>query len=141
MRRYWIGVVSLNHINKGIESSFIQLCHGKESPLKRMSEDDVIIIYSPKIDLYSKDKYQCFSAIGRLVDNKITQVEMASDFHPFRRNVDFIENIKPVSIHGIKDSLEFIEDQRYYGAKFRYGHFEISKEDAMRIWKKMKPDD
>lgn len=138
MRRYWIGVVSLNHINMGVSEGFVQLCHGKETPLRKMKANDVIFIYSPTKELGIKDRYQCFTAIGRMKDNRIYSYEMSPNFIPFRRDVEFLQEINAVSIHELKDDLEFITDKTRYGAKFRFGHFEISQEDAMKILKKMK---
>ncbi|MDQ7862723.1 hypothetical protein RCO48_21920 [Peribacillus frigoritolerans] len=34
-KRYWIGVASRDHVMKGIDGGFAQLCHGKEAPLKK----------------------------------------------------------------------------------------------------------
>ena len=140
MRRYWIGVVSKNHIDRGVADGFIQLCHGKSVPLKRMSKDDVIFIYSPTIELGSKEKYQCFSAIGKMTTDKVYTYEMSSEFIPNRRDVEFLETIKAVSIHELIDDLEFITDKKKYGSKFRFGHFEISQKDAMTIWNAMRTD-
>jgi hypothetical protein len=32
--RYWIGVVSKEHVMRGVQRGFAQVCHGKEGPLK-----------------------------------------------------------------------------------------------------------
>lgn len=36
MVKFWIGVVSENHVKRGVEGEFCQVCHGKGGPLKRM---------------------------------------------------------------------------------------------------------
>lgn len=140
MRKYWIGVVSKKHIDRGVEGNFIQLCHGKEAPLKRMAQDDVIFIYSPTIELGSKEKYQCFSAIGKMKNDVIYPYETSPDFTPNRRDVEFLENIKPALIHDLIEELDFIIDKKKYGAQFRFGHFEINQKDAMTIWNAMRLD-
>ena len=33
---HWIGVVSLEHVQRGLRGGFAQMNHGKEAPLKRM---------------------------------------------------------------------------------------------------------
>lgn len=140
MRKHWIGVVSLNHIEIGRKDGFIQLCHGKCAPLKKMNVNDLIFIYSPTVELGSKKKYQCFSAIGKMLDNDVKPFMMTEEFMPFRRNVEFLANHKQLSIHDIKDELDFITDKVRYGAKFRFGHFEISKKNALTLWHAMQLD-
>lgn len=46
--RYWIIVASKNHVQKGVSSGFMQACHGKASPLRRLRLFDWVIYYSPK---------------------------------------------------------------------------------------------
>jgi hypothetical protein len=48
MMRYWIGIASLDHVRKGIESGFCQLCHGKTGPMRRLAPGDWIVYYSPR---------------------------------------------------------------------------------------------
>lgn len=137
-RSYWIGVASLNHVELGVTGSFCQVCHGKEKPLKRMNESDVIIYYSPTTELGKKDRFQSFSAIGKVIDDRVYPFAMSEDFVPYRRNVEFYTKVRPVNIHQLLNNLDFITDVKHYGEKFRYGHFEISKKDAMTIWHAMK---
>ena len=49
--KYWIAAISKEHINRGVAENFIQVCHGKQAPLKRMKKDDYIIVYSSKISI------------------------------------------------------------------------------------------
>ena len=51
MARFWIGVVSENHVKIGVKGGFCQVCHGKGAPLRRMNKGDYLLYYSPKIDL------------------------------------------------------------------------------------------
>ncbi len=36
--KYWIAAISKEHINRGVAENFIQVCHGKQAPLKRMKK-------------------------------------------------------------------------------------------------------
>ncbi|HFD6749696.1 TPA: EVE domain-containing protein [Enterococcus faecium] len=108
-RRYWIGVASLNHVQIGVNEGFSQVCHGKKKPLQRMKENDVIFYYSPTIRLGSNVRCQCFTAMGRIRDDKVYQVEMSSNFVPFRRNVEFYLDVQHASIHNLISQLDFIE--------------------------------
>ncbi len=69
--RYWIGVVSRDHVLRGVEGGFAQVCHGKERPLKRMHQGDWLIYYSPRISMGKGTPLQAFTAIGRVADERI----------------------------------------------------------------------
>jgi len=139
MTRYWIGVVSRNHVERGVDGGFAQLCHGKQAPLQRMKMGDWLIYYSPKIDLAGKQACQAFTAIGRLVDDGIYQVEITEDFCPFRREVDYLP-CSPADIRPLLDELFFTKDAPNWGWLFRRGHFEIQKADFERIASAMNVD-
>lgn len=47
LMKYWIGVVSKEHVMIGVKGNFVQVCHGKGWPLKRMQAEDFFIHYSP----------------------------------------------------------------------------------------------
>ncbi|WP_275249374.1 hypothetical protein [Vandammella animalimorsus] len=32
--KYWLGVVSREHVQRGVAGDFCQLCHGKAAPLR-----------------------------------------------------------------------------------------------------------
>ena len=51
MTRFWIGVVSKEHVLRGVEGGFCQVCHGKKAPLNRMEKGDYLLYYSPKYQL------------------------------------------------------------------------------------------
>lgn len=38
MVKFWVGVVSENHVKRGVTGGFCQVCHGKGGPLKRMKK-------------------------------------------------------------------------------------------------------
>ncbi len=137
MANYWIGIASWDHVSIGIKGGFFQLCHGKQQPLSRMKKGDWIIYYSPKETFGGKTVLQKFTAIGKVDDDDIYQYEMSPNFIPWRRNIKFLQNIIPVNIHEMIDELDFIEDKKHYGAKFRFGHFKINEHDFLRIATKM----
>jgi hypothetical protein len=41
--KYWINVISKDHVLRGIHEGITQSGHGKKTPLKRMKKDDWII--------------------------------------------------------------------------------------------------
>lgn len=135
--KYWIGVASRDHVMKGVQGGFAQLCHGKKTPLNKMSTGDWLIYYSSKSNLKVNTPYQKFTAIGRVVGSNTYQVKINDDFMPYRRNIDFID-CKEVSIHPLIPNLSFIENERYWGYPFRFGHLEICTEDFELISSQMK---
>jgi EVE domain-containing protein len=44
--RYWIGVVSRDHVQRGVAGGFCQLCHGKAAAMQRLTPGDWIVFYS-----------------------------------------------------------------------------------------------
>lgn len=126
MKKYWIVAVSKEHTLLGVEGCFMQVCHGKQAPLKRMKKDDLLLVYSSKINMEKPEKCQAFTAIGKVIDDDVYQFQMNENFKPFRRNIQFFESID-TSIMPLINDLDFILDKKYWGYPFRYGFFEITK--------------
>lgn len=134
--RYWIIVASKDHVKSGIAQGIAQACHGKVSPLRSMQKGDFVLYYSGKQTLGKPDKCQEFTAIGRVHDDEIYQVQVSADFCPSRRNVEFFEG-KDASILPLIDNLDFIQNKKSWGAPFRFGFLEIPKQDYELISSKM----
>jgi hypothetical protein len=133
---YWIGVASKDHVARGVDGGFCQLCHGKAQSLKRMGQGDWIIYYSPKKIFGSDEACQQFTAIGRVVDDQVYQFEMAPGFIPFRRDIEFLP-AQAVDIRPLINQLNFIQNKSRWGYVFRFGHIEISQEDFELISSQM----
>ncbi len=125
---YYIGVASKNHVTIGKDNGFCQFCHGKQSPVKKLKQNDWIIYYSPKITFEGKDTYQKFTSIGQIVDDAEYQVEQFSGFYPWRRKVHYHNSID-VDIKPLIPMLSFIKNKTQWGMIFRYGFFKIEKDD------------
>ena len=82
MTKFWIGVVSKEHVLRGVEGGFCQVCHGKKRPLNRMKKGDYLLYYSSKYQLNSQGKLQAFTAVGKIIDDAAYQVEMFEGFFP-----------------------------------------------------------
>lgn len=80
MTKFWIGVVSKEHVLRGVEGGFCQVCHGKKGPLNRMKKGDYLLYYSPKYQLNSQEKLQAFTAVGKIINDTAYQVEMFEGF-------------------------------------------------------------
>lgn len=134
--RYWIIVASRDHALQGAENGFAQACHGKAWPLKRLSMNDGIIYYSPKLYFNKLEPCQRFTAIGHVSGKEIYQVDMGNDFMPYRRDIAFAY-CEEVSIFPLLGKLSFIKNKTYWGAALRFGFLEIPQEDYLLIAKRM----
>jgi len=139
MTRFWIGTVSADHVAIGVKGGFGQCGHGKRAGLQRMSAGDGFIYYSPKTSLTDGEPLQAFTAIGRITDDRTYQIEMAPDFHPWRRNVAWVP-AQPAPIRPLLDHLDFTRDKPNWGIMFRRGHFEVSAADFQTIAAAMEAD-
>lgn len=108
--KYFIAVVSKDHVARGVKEGIMQVCHGKKKPLKKIKKGDFIILYSPKNSFEGKEKCQSFNAIAQAADEKIYSFQISEDFIPFRRKVNFFES-KDISILPIIENLKFINDK------------------------------
>ncbi len=131
-QRYWIGVASKDHVQKGVEGGFCQLCHGKSNPLKRLSSNDWLIYYSPRTAINGGETVQAFTAIGRVLEGEPYSFDMGHDFVPYRRNVQFIES-QDAPIRPLIDRLSFIKNKQSWGYVFRFGLLEIPESDFLQI--------
>ncbi|WP_183572811.1 EVE domain-containing protein [Mucilaginibacter sp. X5P1] len=126
--RYWVVVVSKDHIANGVKGGFMQANHGKSSSLKKLHTGDWVVVYSPK-QTYSCDKaLQAFTAIGQVKDDELYQFKMSEDFIPYRRNVTYY-NCNETPIAPLINQLDFIENKNSWGYRFRFGFFELDEKD------------
>src|SRR5262247_2551592 len=87
-RSYWIGVVSRDHVERGVAGGFTQLNHGRAGPLERMQPGDGFVYYSPRAEHPFGTPVQAFTAIGRVAAGEIFQGE--GEDRPFRRRVEYM---------------------------------------------------
>jgi hypothetical protein len=132
-------VASKNHVLCGVEEGIAQACHGKAQSLKRMKVGDGIFYYSPKIEFEKNIPCQEFTAIGLVSGEEVYTHDMGGGFVPYRRNIRYV-NAHPIKIKPLIEKLQFITDKKQWGYKFRFGAFEISKNDFRLIAKAMQAD-
>ena len=132
MTKHWIAVASAAHVRIGRAQGFMQVCHGKGGPLRRMSPGDYVAYYSPTETFGGKDRLQAFTAIGVVKPGAPYQADMGGGFRPFRRDVAWSE-ITEVPIRPLLDSLAFTRDNPNWGYKLRLGLFEIAGADMELI--------
>lgn len=126
-RRSWIAVASAEHVRIGRAGGFMQVCHGKAAPLRRLSPGDRVAYYSPTTTFGGKDKMQAFTAIGAVAPEVPYQADMGGGFRPFRRDVIWCA-AREVPILPLRHDLAFARDANW-GYQLRFGLFEISGDD------------
>ena len=108
--KFWVGVASKEHVENGVKLGICQFCHGKIGPAKRLQKGDFVIYYSSKVSMESNELYQKFTAIGEVIDDVPYQVDMGSDFKPYRRNIKYL-NACHVDIKPLIPILSFIKNK------------------------------
>ena len=106
--KYWINVVSRDHVLNGVAEGITQANHGKPWALRKMSKDDWLIFYSPKTQIENGEPLQAFTAIGQITDSEPFQATVSSSFMPWRRSVRF-EQAQETSIKPLIDSLSLLK--------------------------------
>lgn len=132
MSRNWIAVASAEHVRIGRAGGFMQVCHGKAAPLKRIRPGDRVVYYSPTEKFGGAEPLRSFTALGRVLPGEPYQADMGNNFHPHRRDVCWTE-AKAASIAPLLDRLEFSAGKRNWGYPLRFGLFEVSDHDFERI--------
>ncbi len=136
--RYWLNVVSLEHVKTGVEGGFTQACHGKKSALERMKKGDGIVHYSPKVMMGEGAACKKFTSIGRIADDRIYKFDMGGGFVPHRRDVVYEKNVTLAPIAPLLPVLSFSKDKgKNWGMVLRAGLISITEEDFKIISARM----
>jgi len=132
IKQNWIAVASAEHVRRGRAAGFMQVCHGKAAPLRRVRPHDRIAYYSPTTEFRGRDKCQAFTSFGIVCDRHPYQPVSAGDFCPYRRDVTWLET-RDAPIQPLLDALEFSAGKRNWGYQFRFGLFRVSGRDMRTI--------
>ena len=132
MSRNWVAVASAEHVRLGRSNGFMQVCHGKAAPLRRIHPGDGVVYYSPTEVFRGKDRLQSFTAIGVAIDHAPYPTDMGGGFCPFRRDIDW-RAAEEVPIKSLVGRLQFTTARSNWGFQLRFGLFEISGHDIAMI--------
>lgn len=136
LMKYWIGVVSRDHVKRGVQLGIAQIGHGKRPGLARMKAGDWLIYYSPKESLTGDAPLQAFTAIGKVADDDLWQ-EDEGDFKPWRRRMIYALSTE-APIRPLLDDLGPTAGKTNWGYAFRRGLLEITGNDSGVIAAAMK---
>jgi hypothetical protein len=139
MTGFWIAVACAEHVRRGRAGGFMQVCHGKAAPLRRIRPDDRIVYYSPTVSLGGKDPLQAFTAIGVVKPGEPYRFDMGNGFQPYRRDVTWTE-AEEMPIRPLLGDLELTAGKSGWGYQFRFGLLSIGRHDFHLIASAMRCD-
>jgi len=128
MMAAWIAVASADHVRRGQTGGFMQVCHGKLGPLRRIRPGDGIAYYSPSIAFGSKTPYRAFTALGVVAADEPFAFDMGEGFQPWRRAIHW-DDTQDAPIVPLLPILGFSAGRRNWGQSLRFGCLAISTED------------
>jgi hypothetical protein len=123
----WLGVVSAEHVRRGVGLGIAQIGHGKRPGLARMKAGDTLIYYSPVEKLGDGTPLRQFTALGTVADDEIWQAD-EGDFRPFRRRMRY-EEVRPVPLEEVKDRLQLTAAPNW-GYQLRRGLVPLEEQDV-----------
>ncbi len=130
-------IAAAEHVALGLSGSFVQVCHGKQPPLRRLQPGDRVVCYSPN-RRYSashasraKDRLQAFTALGTVSGGAPYRADMGAGFHPWRRDVAW-HDAEPTPIAALHGVLA-ITREKNWGYRLRQGLVELSDADMTAI--------
>lgn len=132
MKAAWIAVACAEHVRRGREGGFMQVCHGKASPLRRLQPGDGIAYYSPTLAFGSKLPYRAFTAVGIVAEGEPFRFDMAGNFQPWRRHVRWTAG-REAPIAPLLPELRFSAGRKNWGQQLRFGLLAICPEDFAAI--------
>ncbi len=126
----WLGVVSQQHVQRGVVGGFAQVCHGKAQPLRRMKQGDWLVYYSPARAIGGAP-LRAFTALGQLEDDDVFSFDVGGGFVPFRRRVRYV-TAREALLEPLKPKLELCASANW-GMALRRGHLPLSGADFALI--------
>lgn len=132
MTGHWIAVASAEHVRRGRSEGFMQVCHGKAAPLRRLKPGDRVAYYSPTQTFRGKDRLQAFTAIGIVQPGEPYCHDMGGGFRPHRRDIAWAQ-AREAPIRPLLDQLALTAGQASWGYRFRYGLIAVSERDFQLI--------
>nr|WP_209983316.1 EVE domain-containing protein [Azospirillum picis] len=124
----WIAVAGAEHVRLGRAGGFMQVCHGKAAPLRRIRPGDRVVYYSPTDGFGAADGLKSFTAIGTVLAGEPYQAVMAGGFVPFRRDVSWWP-AEEAPVRPLLDRLELTAGVRNWGYRFRFGILPVTPGD------------
>ena len=129
--RYWLSVVSREHVQHAVDLGIAQVNHGKKTPLQRMCPGDGLVYYSPRERMGDGAPIKSFTAIGTIAEGEPWQADEGS-FQPWRRTVSYRGDVRQLPIDELRSVLDLTSNPNY-GMILRRGLVELSEHDFRSI--------
>jgi len=130
-RRYWLGVVSRDHVQRGVALGIAQIGHGTKAGLMRLRPGDGFVYYSPREGLGSGAAIRAFTAVGTVADTPPWQAD-EGDFKPWRRAVEYVPDVCEIPIDELRATLDLTRRPNW-GYQLRRGLVPITHADFEHI--------
>ena len=131
----WLGVVTRDHVQRGVALGIAQIGHGRRPGLARMRADDWLVYYSPRPSIDSREPLRAFTAVGRVADDEIFQAD-EGDVHPWRRRVDYVSGAVEAPLRPLTGRLDLTASTNW-GVQLRRGLVPLSEHDLTVIRRAM----
>ncbi|NKY86829.1 EVE domain-containing protein [Nocardia veterana] len=129
MTKYWLAVVSRDHVRRGVALGIAQANHGKRTAVERMRPGDGLVYYSPRTGMREGAPVKSFTAIGTIADRPVWQAEdQGGCFRPWRRAVTYRHDAAEIAIDTLRGELELTSVPNW-GIVLRRGVVELSAHD------------
>lgn len=141
-RGNWIAVACAAHARRGCatpDAGYMQVCHGKAAPLRRVKAGDRVAYYAPTVTMGGSDKLQAFVSLGLVKPGDPYAFDMGGGFVPFRKDVAYLP-AREAPIAPLLDHFEFVQDRARWGYAFRFGLVAVSDHDMRLIAQAMGAD-
>jgi hypothetical protein len=133
--RYWLNVVSREHVRRGVDLGIAQVNHGKKLPLQRMRPGDGVVYYSPRERMRDGAPIKAFTAIGTIAEGEPWQADEGG-FQPWRRTVSYRDDVRELPIDELRSVLDLTSTPNW-GIVLRRGLVELSEHDFRSIYDAM----
>ncbi|MGW5514012.1 EVE domain-containing protein [Nocardia africana] len=129
MNKYWLAVVSRDHVRRGVALGIAQANHGKRAAVERMRPGDGLVYYSPRTGMREGDPVKSFTAIGTIDDRPVWQADdQGGCFRPWRRAVNYQPDARDITIDTVRGDLDLTSVPNW-GIVLRRGVVELSAHD------------
>ncbi|WP_019930808.1 EVE domain-containing protein [Nocardia sp. BMG111209] len=137
MTRYWLAVVSRDHVHRARELGIAQANHGKRTAVERMGPGDGLVYYSPRTGIRAGEQIRAFTALGSVDAAEPWQADdQGGGFRPWRRAVTYRDAAQEVPIDTVRGELELTAVPNW-GIVLRRGLIELGEHDFAVIERAM----
>lgn len=137
--RYWINVVSKDHVVAGMAGGFTQAHGDRAEQLKLLEKGDLIFFYSPGTLFRAGELLQSFTAVAQITDDAPHAGPPSANANALRRNLRPLP-CEEAPLTPLVPQLNFITDKTDWSTSLPRGLVAIAEDDARRIAGAMKAE-